>query len=119
MSAEPTARPVVLDEKRLSGLERMIGREDLQALIRSFLADVPERLAAITAPGAEQETIKRESHALVSLAGNLGLVELSSASRALTDACGSGEQETIPALVQNLVRASRRAAERLEALLAT
>ena len=52
------------------------------------------------------------------LAGNLGPMELSSASRALTKACRSGEEANIAGLVQTLSRVSQRTVERLEAVVA-
>jgi len=100
---------VVLDQKKLATVEALVGREPLQALVGSFLSDLGRRLAAITAPGAACGTIEREAHALVSLAGNLGLVELSVCSRKLMHGRRSGEEADIPGLVQALNAAAERA----------
>jgi HPt (histidine-containing phosphotransfer) domain-containing protein len=104
---------MVLDEKYLANVANLVGREALQALAGSFQTELRQRLAAITAPEAECETIEQEAHALVSLAGNLGLVELSACSRQLTDTCRSAEGD-IPKRVRDLNEAAQRALARLE-----
>ena len=99
---------VVVDEEQLATIEEMVGREGLQAIVDSLLSDLKQRLAAITALGAERNVIEREAHALVSQAGNLGLMDLSLCSRQLTDACRSGADGDIPKLVQELFAAAER-----------
>src|SRR3954466_2948062 len=106
--------PVVLDEKYLATVEALVGREALQALSGSFQTELHQRLAAITAPEAECGTIEREAHALVSLAGNLGLVELSACSRQLTDTCRSAAEGDLPRRMRALNEAAERAVARLE-----
>jgi CheY-like chemotaxis protein len=106
--------PVVLDEKYLANVANLVGRETLQALAGSFQTELHQRLAAITAPEAECGTIEREAHALVSLASNLGLVELSACSRQLTDTCRSAAEGDIPKRVRELTEAAQRALARLE-----
>jgi CheY-like chemotaxis protein/HPt (histidine-containing phosphotransfer) domain-containing protein len=103
-----TGQLPVLDQEKLASLEGLVGPEGVEAMVEMFLSDVPNHLAAITAPGADHKIIEREAHALVSLAGNLGLKELSAWSRKLTDACRSGE-DSIPGLIQNLSAAVERA----------
>src|SRR4051794_13676685 len=76
-----------------------------------------QRLAAITASRTECKAIEREAHALVSLAGNLGLVELSACSRQLVDACRSAAEGDISKHVRELNEAAERALARLEPLL--
>ena len=63
--------------------------------------------------------MEQEAHALVSMTGNLGLVELSSCSRKLTDACRSGSEADIPKLIQELSVAAERAQMCLQAHYAT
>jgi CheY-like chemotaxis protein len=109
--------PVVLDEKILATVEGLVGREALQALAGSFQTELHQRLAAITASRTECKTIEREAHALVSLAGNLGLVELSACSRQLVDACRSAAEGDISKRVRELNEAAERALARLEPLL--
>ena len=109
--------PVVLDEKILATVEGLVGREALQALAGSFQTELHQRLAAITASRTECKAIEREAHALVSLAGNLGLVELSACSRQLVDACRSTAEGDISKRVRELNEAAERALARLEPLL--
>ena len=106
--------PVVLDEKYLANVANLVGREALQALAGSFQTELHQRLAAITAPEAACGTIEREAHALASLAGNLGLVELSACSRQLTDTCRSAAEGDIPRRMRALNEAAERAVARLE-----
>jgi len=106
--------PVVLDEKYLANVANLVGREALQALAGSFQTELHQRLAAITAPEAACGTIEREAHALASLAGNLGLVELSACSRQLTDTCRSAAEGDLPRRMRALNEAAERAVARLE-----
>jgi HPt (histidine-containing phosphotransfer) domain-containing protein len=111
----PSPPPPVLDESQLANVEDLVGREGLQALISSFLSDLAQRIASITADGADRGTIEHEAHALVSLAGNLGFVELSSCSRQLTDACRHPEEANISRLIECVRAAAERARARLQA----
>jgi len=106
--------PVVLDEEKLARIQVLVGREGPEELVRSFLSDLRPRLAAIAAPGAECGTIEPEAHALISLAGNLGLVELSMCSRKLMDACRRREEADLPQCVQELNEAAERARVHLQ-----
>jgi CheY-like chemotaxis protein/HPt (histidine-containing phosphotransfer) domain-containing protein len=106
--------PVVLDEEKLARVQVLVGCEGLEELVRSFLSDLSQRLAAIAAPGAERGTIEPEAHALISLAGNLGLVELSVCSRKLMDTCQRREEADLPQCVQELNEAAERARVHLQ-----
>ena len=105
---------MVLDEEKLARIQVLVGREGPEELVRSFLSDLRPRLAAIAAPGAECGTIEPEAHALISLAGNLGLVELSMCSRKLMDACRRREEADLPQCVQELNEAAERARVHLQ-----
>src|SRR3954451_1273876 len=63
-------------DRPLGSTEGLVGRGELQTFVGSFLSDLDQRLAVITAPGTECGTMEREAHALVSQAGILGLAEL-------------------------------------------
>jgi signal transduction histidine kinase/DNA-binding response OmpR family regulator len=106
---EAVPAPAVLDAEKLASVEDLVGRKALEELVGSFLSDLGQRLAVITAPGAERQTVEREAHALISLAGNLGLVEVSLCSRKLTDACRRAQEADIPKLIQELSAAAERA----------
>jgi len=110
----PVVPPVILDAEKLAHVEDLVGHEELHTLMDTFLSELNQRLSAIMAPGAERGTMERDAHALISLAGNLGLMELSSCSRSLTDACRSGELADIRKLVQELNEAAERARMRLQ-----
>ena len=65
----------VLDEATLEVLAGYIGRERLQDMLGAFTREVEARVSGFDA--ATPSEIARRAHALVSLAGQLGFVELS------------------------------------------
>jgi PAS domain S-box-containing protein len=100
----------VFDEQFVRELEGAIGRESAQQFLRASYADIPPRVAAITAPGAEREEIGREAHKLVSTAGNVGFTELAARSRDLLEACrlNRASPEEIATLLRRVAAAATR-----------
>jgi len=102
------AEPAVLDPAALQALEREFGSERARALVAEFAAELPARIARVQAATGDPERQGFEAHAVISLAANVGLRELSSAARALCAALRTGGADAQP-LTTALVDAADRA----------
>ncbi|HYH22645.1 MAG TPA: PAS domain S-box protein [Azospirillum sp.] len=100
--------PPVLDPSVLRTLEHEFGPERGRALVAEFAADLPARVARVRAAVDDPERQGFEAHAVISLAANVGLWELSSAARALCAALRTGDADA-PALTAALAAAADRA----------
>ncbi len=105
----PGTGEVVLDEEHITRLARLLEPAEFDEIVGKFEAELPKHLNAITAAGADRARVEWEAHALISLSGNLGLVELSSCSRRLRDASRAGGGEDVGPLVHALGVAAERA----------
>ena len=90
----------------------MIGRDQVEQLVRLFHDQLRSSLPALT-PSASRAKIEEAAHALVSSAGNLGLVELSARCQHLLASLATGVGEIAAPLAE-----VRAAAARADALLA-
>jgi len=97
----------ILDFEAMRQLETLIGHGRLAELVERFIAELPARLAAVAQ--GEGAAVGKGAHALVSLSGNFGLVELSQASRALMQACKDPAKPDIATLKAELDAAASRA----------
>ncbi|GJD95894.1 Sensor histidine kinase RcsC [Methylobacterium iners] len=75
--ASKSASAVVLDETSLEVLASLLGDQRIPDLLSSFTSEVRRRLVRLEDPEATSATMSAETHALVSLAGQLGFMELS------------------------------------------
>ena len=67
----------VFDESALESLAMLLGRDRIPDLLTAFRRETERRIALMEAPGATPADIGAHAHVLVSLAGQLGLAELS------------------------------------------
>ena len=108
----PDASPAAatLDTGFLRQLADEIGPDGVAEMIGIFVEDAPAHIAAIqlgAANGAIQ-TVRREAHALAGSASNVGLADLTEASRALQHACerAGGIDAAAVAAVADALRAA-------------
>lgn len=114
MSAEPAG----LDPTAAERLKRIGGDRLLRAMLRSFLENAEQRMAAAREAAArgEVETIRDEAHALKSSAGNIGATRLQHAAAQVERQ--ADEPGAIPAtLIEILERAWPDARDAAGALL--
>jgi signal transduction histidine kinase/DNA-binding NarL/FixJ family response regulator len=122
--ARPEAEPV-LQEEMLGQLETLMGASALHGMLTEVGITLRNRLATVQAAQTPLETIRLNAHAMISLAGNFGLMEMSACARRLENLCedenAGPEQirEGIDALAQASGRAQAVLAERLPKLLET
>ncbi|MBP2295618.1 hybrid sensor histidine kinase/response regulator [Azospirillum rugosum] len=109
----PTPVAAVLDLDHLRRMGRDIGEDSLARLVDCFLAELPERLARLERPADDPDGAAFEAHALISLAANVGLAELSALSRQLHTAIRAGRRDEAEALA---VRVAGSAAAGVAAL---
>jgi PAS domain S-box-containing protein len=108
------ARPALcLDTLR--HLEQLLGRETLVGLLNDLAPALAEQIAALDGAGADRD-LARHAHALVSMAGNYGLLDLADQARALEDACRAEAGESrVQSVLADLKRSSQRALAALHA----
>ena len=107
-----------LDMDRLRALAGDIGEDALARLVDVFLDELPTRLARLRRAGEDPAGAAFEAHALISLAGNLGLAELSRLARRLNAAVVAGRREEAEALAALVVDAAGTGADALRRALA-
>ncbi|MBV8979011.1 MAG: response regulator [Alphaproteobacteria bacterium] len=93
-----------LDMGKLADLRSALPAPKLKELILLYLLDVEPHLAKIATSHArgDFETVAREAHAIVSMAGNLGATKASAAARRLETACRRGDRAFIHPLISEL-----------------
>ncbi|MCW2235789.1 hybrid sensor histidine kinase/response regulator [Azospirillum canadense] len=110
---QPGPLMAVLDLDHLHSMRRDIGEDALARLVDCFLAELPGRLARLERPADDPDGAAFEAHALISLAANVGLAELSALSRQLHTAIRAGRRDEAEALA---VRVAASAAAGVSAL---
>jgi len=100
----------VFDASIYDGLKEALGAEDAMLVLRTFLDDAGQRLAAVheAASQGDNETIAREAHALKSSAATLGFMRLAQLARQLEANAGAAVDPVAPAQVMALADAYRR-----------
>ncbi|MCJ2032798.1 response regulator [Methylobacterium sp. J-068] len=89
-SASDAEAAMPVDVERLQGLNALIGWRQMEVL----LARLGETLDTVFAPGDDTQTIARQAHTLISMAGSLGFDQLSQACQALQATIAAGADET-------------------------
>ena len=109
-SSAPDTSVIVLDESALDSLASLLGRERIGDLLVSFENETRRRLGLIAAPAATSEDMAHHAHALVSLAGQLGFMELSASCARLgtTAARGLDPNEDLRAVADRALDAAAR-----------
>jgi PAS domain S-box-containing protein len=100
-------RPAVIDETVLKDLENRLGKAQVTMFARLFREQIDKTVRAITST-EDRQSMAREAHALVSLAGNLGCTELMTRSRRLMTAL-KAESGDVSALTAEIAAAAARA----------
>lgn len=70
-------REPVLQESALETLATIVGREKTARLLQTFALEARRRLAVLDATQASTDDLASQAHSLISLAGQLGFLELS------------------------------------------
>jgi HPt (histidine-containing phosphotransfer) domain-containing protein len=111
--------PLVLDAAKLAELDTVMSAQSVAEFFALFLAEAANHLALIEENRANGDlsTVARAAHGLVSMAGNVGAMELSALSRELEHACKSNDMEAVERLAHELSAAGAKAASALTARL--
>lgn len=109
--------PPVLEAEMLAQLETLMGRGPLLTMLTEVESTLRSRLGLLLVSDADIATLRSQSHAMISLAGNFGLMEMSAAARMLEQTIDgqSGHAAALAALVD----AADRGLAALGTLLAT
>ncbi|MGB8602727.1 MAG: Hpt domain-containing protein, partial [Rhizomicrobium sp.] len=101
----------VLDTTKLDDLDTVLPRKSLTELISLFLSDAARILVEVEAARARNDLALagQQAHMLVSIAGNLGAMELSALARTFETACRRNEVGRIEGLAHALGVAATKA----------
>ena len=102
MQAPDEPCPAVLDERKLQLLDRLIGRDKVDELVRMFLTDTAELLAQAreAAQADDVAALHRHFHALKSTSGELGAAQLH---RLCIQVESAGQAQAWPAQVDSAI----------------
>ncbi len=117
--AKPAPAPVhpLLERAKMDELAETLGFDTLRELLMLCAADANAHAAAMDA--RDMDDCARQAHALVSAAGNMGLMRLSAEARLLETACRGGEREKVSALIAELRVTAAQSAEDIKTWLAS
>jgi CheY-like chemotaxis protein/HPt (histidine-containing phosphotransfer) domain-containing protein len=92
---------MMFDESRLAGLQLIASEAQFAELVESFLGNAAERIDRIKAMAAmgDHVGLAREAHSLISTAGNIGALKISSLARELETACADEDVRKVNSLV--------------------
>ena len=97
----------VLDKDKLNALTESLSLEAVRDFLQLFLADTLSHIAAITTE--DRQGVMRNAHAVVSAAGNIGVMRLSAVAKLLETACrenNAPETSRLTGELQALARVS-------------
>jgi CheY-like chemotaxis protein/HPt (histidine-containing phosphotransfer) domain-containing protein len=85
----------VLDTEKLDVLDRVLRKQDLVSFVRLYLTDATAQIARIaqSLDEADMETVRHAAHVLVSTAGNVGAMAVSTGARRLEEACRRSDSD--------------------------
>jgi CheY-like chemotaxis protein len=100
--------PAIFDESRLAGLQLIAPEAQFTELVTSFLANGADRIARIRSLAAarDHDALAREAHSLISTAGNIGALQVSSLAGELETACATGQVGQVSGLVREIDKGS-------------
>ena len=109
----------VLDAAKLTELDAVMPAHEVAEFLALFLSEAAKHLAQIEEGRASGDlsVVSRAAHGLVSMAGNVGAMELSARSRELEQACRRDDMEAVERLARELSTAGAKAASALTARL--
>ncbi|HWA89422.1 MAG TPA: response regulator [Rhizomicrobium sp.] len=107
--------PLMLDLDKLRELKDALPAAKLREFFQLYLVDLDLHLARIATARArgEFETLGREAHAIVSMAGNAGAMLASATARQLEVACRTGDRDATYPLISALAEACGASSEGL------
>ena len=107
----------ILDSDVVSELQDVMG-QDFQVLVDSFQRDGEQRLTALRAALAEQdtETLRCQAHSFKGSSGNLGAARVCQLCLQLESLATEGELDQVPTFLDSLERAFQQACEALQTL---
>lgn len=102
-----------LDREKLDALQSALPARSVRELLHLFIADTDRQMAAIEQASAAKDlsAMGRNAHNIVSTAGNMGAVLVSSLARDLTNACRANDATAAAGHVQGLVIAYAAASQ--------
>lgn len=98
----------VWNEGVFTDLAGLIGAAKAESILARFEADLAQRFADL----GDHDTVRRDAHAVTSMAGMLGFSGLSALAKALEIACRNGSD--IAGGLEDFMRARQAVAVRLE-----
>ncbi|MDE2184266.1 MAG: response regulator [Alphaproteobacteria bacterium] len=103
--------PAVLEGAKLDSLVGVLPRAKVVELVALFLAEAAAHLKLLEEHWASKDLAScgRVAHALVSMSGNVGAMELSALSRELQNSCKAGDAQAVGRLVREVGTASANA----------
>jgi PAS domain S-box-containing protein len=113
---EEALRQAGIDTGCMATLEAVMSSTEVREFLELYCQEVEERMSRIR-QSADLKAIAREAHAMVSTSGNVGALRVSELARAIETACGSGDANSVAALMEPLGSAARQAAGGLRAWL--
>jgi PAS domain S-box-containing protein len=112
-SHAPQRDAAVLDESVLRELEQRLGREQTAGFVQMFREQLAKALTTLAGP--DDAAIARQAHSMISLAGNFGLTELATSSRALMTAIKQNRTSELRKLTAEVEAAAARARSAIDA----
>jgi signal transduction histidine kinase/DNA-binding response OmpR family regulator/HPt (histidine-containing phosphotransfer) domain-containing protein len=111
----------ILDLEKLKALDAVMAPSEASAFVELYLKDASAQLAAIAEALAQSDlaAIARAAHVLVSTAGNVGAMAVSTSAGRLQTLCRNQEHADIGPAVQDLQAAQEAASAALQAWLKT
>jgi PAS domain S-box-containing protein len=107
---EPPLTPALVEDAAVvRDLERYLGREQAANMVATAREEIPRRIKQMAEHIRQGAAVEREAHELISVAGNVGFLELAQAARALVQAARGGEGADIKRAFAALEAAADRA----------
>jgi signal transduction histidine kinase/DNA-binding response OmpR family regulator len=111
---DPVAEPI-LDRAKLDALKAVIAPGNFAALLASFASGLAERVehTARLVDEARLEAAAREAHDVISIAGNIGAMQVSALARRLETTCRAGDEAACRAATAEIKAAAGAALAKL------
>jgi signal transduction histidine kinase/DNA-binding response OmpR family regulator len=108
VAESPSDAPGVLDEEKLASLRDALPLHAVRDLLQLYLLDTDNHIARIREQSADGDLkgIERNTHVLISTAGNVGAMQVCVLAQRLNKACHDGDVDNVPGLVAELAAAS-------------
>lgn len=108
MHDDQGAAAAVWNERVFTDLAGLIGAAKAESILARFQADLAQRFADL----GDHDTVRRDAHAMTSMAGMLGFASLCTSAKALEIACRNGSD--IAARLEAFMQARQAVTVRLK-----